>query len=801
MEVSTHSPQPGLKAHSWVLLALCLLALPRGARALDYGSNSGAIYDACQDYLESSTYTENRKAAASNGSWMSIGPSSFSNFPVKIRGRDVSPLIVGLGRLNTIAFDPHDDDILYAGPASGPLWMTRNGGESWAPISEAVGVSGIAVDPNVPGTIYMLSGDGNGYGPRGAAFHTMSAGVFKTTDYGKTWKRKELDTTGAEYVGYGLAMDPLDPQILFAPTSEGIYRTADGGQTWKHIKHGYFYDIELGPQKTGGKPLPQDPAQALKSLVVHATAVLPVDEGLVQAKIFRSGDGGDTWTEAFKSQKLSQASLYPRMELAVTQTDPLYIYAVLGSDNGLLGFYRSHDGGQSYQLVSNAPNVIGPSTWAPWGDQVSGTPAWFALALAANPENSQEVWVASYDSWRSPDGGQTWFPGTFWMNRYHQDTGRVLHMDFHDLVYRGGELFAANDAGIFRKEIVSDRWEDLSAGLEITQIYGLCGNLEDSSVFFFGAQDDGSVRLDPLTKQGQIVFYYDGSQCVVSPVDDARVYVTGVFGRTYRSNDGGTSFLSIAPPGQSGKCPYWVVPIIGDPLNPQSLYVCPYEVWATNNGGNLWAQITDGVSETNEQYCVGLDAVKSASGSTHLYVARRCSLYRGDKPASAGEDWTWTTLEIPPALSDCNGSSNPYIRGMAVNPRRPGEVWVTISGTEADEKVFKRVLQSDGSYEWEDVDSSSLPNVSANTLHFADNEVGGVYLGMDCGLFYRDDRLDDWMPFFDNLPWPNTMVQDLLVQKNPATGEKLLRAGTFSQGAWETPVYPAVRPAPGGGER
>ena len=176
------------------------------------------------------TITASNFAQAQSENWVQDGPISTT---LDADGE-------GVGRIDRIAFHPTDVTIMFSGSPFGGLFKTTDGGANWFPNSEYVaslGVSGIAVNPQNPDIIYVLSGDGNS--PDGGfvdTFHFRSAsnGVYKTTNGGGTWQ-KLPDFPGITqttiYQGRQLIINPANPNILLAATSKGLFRTTDAGNS------------------------------------------------------------------------------------------------------------------------------------------------------------------------------------------------------------------------------------------------------------------------------------------------------------------------------------------------------------------------------------------------------------------------------------------------------------------------------------------------------------------------------------------------------------------------------------------
>jgi hypothetical protein len=137
---------------------------------------SGINQNNFEKYLKS---TGNKKQGAKGllggANWVGAGPNNSAG------GYN------GIGRVNSIAFHPSNTNIIYVGSAGGGFWKTSNGGTTWTTTTDnigALGVSGIAVVPSTPNTIYIATGDGD-------ATDNWSIGVLKSIDGGNTW-----NTTG-----------------------------------------------------------------------------------------------------------------------------------------------------------------------------------------------------------------------------------------------------------------------------------------------------------------------------------------------------------------------------------------------------------------------------------------------------------------------------------------------------------------------------------------------------------------------------------------------------------------------------
>jgi hypothetical protein len=115
---------------------------------------------------------------------------------------------------------------------------------------------------------------------------------------------------------------------------------------------------------------------------------------------------------------------------------------------------------------------------------------------------------------------------------------------------------------------------------------------------------------------------------------------------------------------------------------------------------------------------------------------------------------------------------------VAVNDTNPDTAYVTFSGYNAGEKVYKT---TDGGSHWTNI-SGSLPNMPADSIVHENKSDNPLYLGTDAGVYYINDTLKDWVPYKAGLP--NVIVDQLEIHY----GTKVVRAATYGRGLWEAPL-------------
>ncbi len=220
--------------------------------------------------------------AAVKSNWEELGP--------RVWEENTGHWNPGIGRVNVVAVDPNNSDIVYIGAPSGGCWKTTDEGETWEVLTDhlpVMGVSAIAIDYTNTDIIYIGTGDRD-------ASDNYSIGVLKSTDGGQNW-----DTTGMVHSIYQnltvekLLIHPDDPSTLYCAVNNGLYRSYDGADTWEHILSGHIDDIEFKP----GDPN-----------TIYA----------ITKKFFKSTDGGDSFTQISDGLPSSNG----RAQIAVTEANP-----------------------------------------------------------------------------------------------------------------------------------------------------------------------------------------------------------------------------------------------------------------------------------------------------------------------------------------------------------------------------------------------------------------------------------------------------------------------------------------------
>ena len=629
---------------------------------------------------------ENSLLESTVGNWTALGPTSYTNGNSGYNG--------GLGRVNVIAFHPTDANTIYIGVPSGGVWKTTDGGSTWSPMSDvlaSIGVSGIAVDHSTPSTIYILTGDGDG-------FDTYSIGIMKSTDSGSTWSTTGLSWGVTNFNrGYKLLMHPTNSSIMIAATTTGLLKTTDGWASWSTVQAGSFRDIEFKP--------------ANPATVYAATA----------DNFYRSLNTGASWSLI----STGLPTLEDRAAIAVSpaNNNTVYYLAGPGGSGGTgtyKGMYISTNSGLTFNTQSSTPNVLGYSN----SGNDSSSQSTYDLALAVNPNNIFNTILGGINIWRSTDGGvnntciTNWFepPGGF----------QYVHADIHELVYNpvDSRLYCGSDGGVSYSTNNGLTWTNIWNGLQIMQFYKIVGVEANQNLLICGSQDNGSNKYTGTTTI-QHILGGDGMDCMIDYNNNNILYYSFQNGGLQRSTDGGSTSTGIQPGGSTGD---WVTPYGMDATNPNIIYGGYSDVYRSTNGGTSWTNLG---SDGRGALAIGIN------DPARLYASESNTIQ-----TSANTGGSWTTITGPwPTLT---------ITSIAVDPTNANRVWVTLGGYTSGQMVYESV---DAGVSWTNI-SGALPNTPALSIVYENtggSPMDAVYVGMGVGVYYRS-AVTAWTLYNTGLP-------------------------------------------------
>lgn len=624
----------------------------------------------------------------SDNPWTPVGPTSWTGF-------GWNP---GLGRVNATYVDPTNSEHIYVATPAGGLWESTDNGDTWASLTDtlvAIGASAIAVNPENTNIIYLATGDGN-------ASDTYSFGVIKSIDGGNSWEPTNLDFEIENQIRCtDLLMDPQNPDKIYVTSSQGLFVTEDGGETWDQPLSIFLRDVAIHPGNSD---------------IVYAAGT----------RFYKSEDGGESFDQI--NSGLPSSGQVNRLEMAVTAANDQLVYILAGDsdDSGFQGFYRSTDEGDSFELMSNSPNILG---YSQTGDSQGGQ-SWYDLAIAASPTDEDRVFVGGINVWETTNGGSSWNIKSHW---YYPPNIAYTHADIHSLDFFGNTLYCGSDGGVFRSNDNGNAWEDISEGLQISQFYRISVSVSDPDKILAGAQDNGT-NLFSSENGYEHILGGDGNGAAIDYTNDDVMYASYPGGAYQRSTNGGLSFQDYT--NGINETGAWVTPFEIHPTNPNILFAGYENVWKNEDGE--WSVISNLNAGTT------LRAMRVAPSNPDVIMASTFQLlYRTE---NGGETWD----EIG------NGLPNLFITSIEIDPQDSDRIWVGFSGYNEGQKVF---YSDNGGDNWENI-SGNLPNIPVNCLHYLQGSNDAIYAGTDAGVFYIDNDLENWSPYNEGLP--NVIVNQLV---------------------------------------
>jgi photosystem II stability/assembly factor-like uncharacterized protein len=662
---------------------------------------------------------------STHGLWSAYGPTAISG------GID------NLGRVVCMAFHPTITATWFIGTPAGGLWKTTDNGASYVPLTDhfpGLGIASIVINPNTPNTMYVLTGDGNA-SHRGHYLREHGTGIYKSTDGGNTWAETAFlqDYSLATY-GYKMMMHPNNTNTLLAATSTGFWRSFDGGNSWAQSASLAGTEITDFEFKPGSASL------------MYACGY--------SGNFYRSTDTGRTWSTVSIG-----ASGANRMEIAVTPDNVNRVYVLAGPDLGVgsfKGLFTSNNSGVSgsWSTIRTTPNILGYSSTG--NDDVSQT--WRNISLYISPADENFMITGGCFIWKSTNGGSTiaWSSGS-------------IHADNHFIVKHplNSEIYSGCDGGLFRSTDNGTSWVDINDGLQITQFYRFDMSATNSGRLIAGAQDN-SQMLRNGTFAFNVVTCCDGMDNAMDYTNDNIMYACTQNGALSKSTDGINFSAPITQPTAGGD--YWVTNInIHTTTNTTLFFGGNPNIYRSTNSGSSWTNI----GSSGQDYMA-----QGTSNPDRMYAADGLAIQLSSNVNAAIP--TWSTIS---GGANYPTGANMFITGMAVNPDNSFEMWITCSGYNGGQKVYRT---TDGGANWQNM-SGSLPNIPVHCIVFEDNNsapAGALYIGTEMGVFYRDNTMGNWVPYGNYLP--NSPVTDLKIFYGAT---RYLYASTFGRGIWRTTTY------------
>lgn len=624
------------------------------------------------------------------------------------------------GRMLCLAFNPQNPNTIWAGSASGGIWVTHSGGfgvQAWKYLPTGLpvlGVMSIAFHPqdsNIvyagTGEVYNLDGAGNGAAYRSQR-GTYGIGVIKSTDGGQTWT-KSLDWSYDQERGVNqVRLDPRHPDTVWAATTEGLYRSTDAGANWT-LALAVNQVVDVWPH-AGDSDI----------LLVTAGNFGSPGHGL-----YRSDDGGFSWVQIVTGVP---SSFQGKALLGGAPSDPDRIYASFGHGFTTSGpnaswLCRSDDGGLTWQIV----NTTDYSQWQ----------GWFSHDVAVHPYDADLCVAIGIEVWRSADAGLSLVKegvGGLVLGTppVGSDEGGpdYVHADCHDVVWHptdGDVVYVATDGGVFRSDDQGFTWRTVNGGMQTTQFYNGTSTAGWDSLFFIGGLQDNST----VTWSGNGAWTRhiggDGSWTAAHPANPQVWYASWQGLNILRSTDAGYTWNPLSVPSSGATC--FIAPYVLSPSDPAVMYAGRDVVYKSVDGGSNWFAPDPAPLDFNPALAMAV----SPTDEDVVYVATAPLYTRGHvfSTTDGGLSWTDITGDLP----------DRYLTDLEVSPHDPQVVFVTLSGF-GSSHLYR---STDGGASWENL-GADLPDVPGQAIAVDPAFPGHVYYGNDLGVWSSTDAGITWEP-------------------------------------------------------
>ncbi len=697
---------------------------------------------------------------------------------------------------------PGNPLIYYAGAASGGIWKTTDGGTFWEPIFDKQPVHSIgalAVAPSDPNVIWAGTGEAN------IRSHiSIGAGVFKSTDAGKTWARAGLENTGRIS---RLAVDPRNPDVVFAaamghsygPQQErGIYRTRDGGATWQQV---LFVD-----QHTGASDVVMDPNNprilfaGMWQLVIQTWGRHSGGPG---SGIYMSRDGGDTW-------KRLEGSGLPKMPhgkvaLAIARSNSQRVYALIETGDGVPMWngqetesgelWRSDDGGDSWKLITHDRDLAGRTH--------------YYSRVEVSPTDDMEAYFLSASFNRTLNGGESVITSS----------GRSSPWgDNHDIwidPLDPDRMIVANDGGVDISVNRGETWRRVE--LPIAQMYHVTVDNQIPYYVYGNRQDGPSARGPSRTfytgfggsagniPRGDWIEVGGGESgfATPDPEDPNVIWSTAsgagaVGGIVTRMDLASRQIHDVEvwpkstigwPAGELRYRFIWDPPLTISPHDRHKVYTASQHVHVTTNGGRSWSVISPDLTRNDTS------RMKPSGGLTPDNIGVE---YSGvvfaveESPVTAGVIWAGTNDGLVHVTRDggatwTNVTRNlpglptwGSIRNIEASRYDAGTAYLTVDGHQANNRDPWIYRTRDYGRTWTLI-VNGIPKSPMSYAHaIAEDPVrrGLLYAGTENAIYVSFNDGDAWQPLQTNMP--HSPVYWIVVQ--PHFND--LVVATYGRGFW-----------------
>jgi photosystem II stability/assembly factor-like uncharacterized protein len=736
--------------------------------------------------------------------WRSIGPANMTGRVVDIEGNPHNPKEIfvafatgglwktvnagttwmpvfdrtGVFAASEIAIAPSDTSIIYVGtgepnsrnsisPGSG-VFRSADGGRTWAyaGLRETQFIGRVLVHPTDPNVAWVAA-LGHAWGPN------RERGIYKTTDGGKTWRQVKFVSDRAGFVD--IALDPANPNTLFATAWErvrgpyfltsggpgsGLWKSTDGGEHWSEIQgHGLPTTtwgraaVAIAPSNASyvyllveadSNPNPESVRRSRQRGYVPDTSKVQK----LQSGLFRSTDGGQTWTRM--NSENNRPFYYS--QLRVDPKDPERVYWLSTS------FRFSNDGGKTYRTVGQGIHTDYHALWVDPND-----PDHYVVGEDGGVAQTYDR-GRTYDAILQMAVGQFYAVGLdmqrpFWVCGGLQDNGSWCGP-------------SRSPSG----RITNDDWTTVNGG------DGFYAAIDptDANTIYSESQGGAIARLNLRTwerrgiRPGTIPTegggFFGGGQTVGRMLEDSVILARGdttkpVTPAQQRIIDSLQARIQADTAVLSRNRYNWQTPFLISPHNPQTLYLAGQRVWKTVDRGDHWMPISEDLSTRDTAKIrmsmartggITLDATNAETHGTATTLA--------ESPVRPGLLWlgtddgnVWLTRNDGVAWENLTGRFPGVPRGTWVSRVEPSSfdsatVYVTFDGHRSDDFKPYVYVSTDFGKTFRSIAAGLPDSEYVHVIREDPRRRELLFLGTELTAYVSTDGGRSWNRFNDGLP-------------------------------------------------
>lgn len=565
---------------------------------------------------------------------------------------------------------------------------------------------------------------------------------------------------------FALAIDPSNTATVYAGTAAaGIFKSSDGGGSWSAINVG----LTALTNRAG-------------FVGVNALAIDPVSPATVYAGtgggVVKSINGGASWNTLNFPQPGGVVAL------AIDPANPATIYA--GTTGGIL---KSTNGGASWVTVDVGLTAATGNIWR--------------NALVIDPVNPATLYAGSGGGGvvKSINGGASWNP----INSGLPGGVTALAIDpvSPATLYAGSSSSTGTVGGVYKSTNGGTTWSPVNSGLT-TPVVALAIDRTNSATIYAGPgtggifkSSNGGASWSPINTG----LYCPGvGTLAIDPSNGANLYAGTVSG-IFKSNNGGTNWINIGLPisdvqalaidpvtsgtlyaatdlslvfkSSNGGASWYpsntglpggAYGLVIDPTNPATVYAAAGGVFKSSNSGASWTAMNSGITSSGV-FTVAIDP----ANSSNLYAGTPGGVF---KSINGGASWSASNTGLPTSTGEAE------IFSLAIDPAHPTTIYAVArpGGFFRSSNAGASWSKSDTGLPARNLWSVAIDPATPNTLYVATQ--GGVFKSYNGGTSWI--RTGDIGPAFT--PDIAALAIDPMNSATVYTATQFGQGGVFKSG-------------------